>query len=55
MDGWMDTKQIDGCMDSKKNYEKIDGWLDGWIYKYMDVWMARKKWMVGWMDIKRYI
>ena len=53
---------------AKKN-NKIDGWLVGWIEKYMkkmdgwmdkkemDGWMDRKKrkkrWMVGW--IKKYM
>ena len=36
MDGWMDKKQMDGWMDRKKN-----GWLDGWIKKYMkNIWMV---------------
>ena len=40
MDGWI--KQIDGWLEEKQKYEKIDGWLDG--YKKIDGWLD------GWLD-----
>ena len=52
MDGRMDKKQIDGCMDSKKNMKKQ---MDSWMYGYKNIWMVGWLEKNGWQDRWIYI